>query len=192
MTNTRQEEVAARRAAAIALCRDEQGRVTPRAVWLAARDPQHVLHDEFDWDIKAAAEKHWEVTAARLIRLVKFEVVYKSITIAAPFYVADPRSGAKGYVSTASIARHGALKEKVLRAEMARIVALLNRGLKLAAAFGLVDRFERMLDDARDVELSLDNLGDEPPPRPRPQPPRRPGPMPRAAAQIRQEVARQA
>jgi len=149
-----------RRAQAIAALQDSQGRVTPRSVWQAARDPLHPLHNEFEWDLKKAAEREWDRTAAGIIREVKFEVIYEETKIIAPYYVSDPRATTSTYIPTIRVAKNVKLKTSVLREEVDRIVSAINRGIKLASAFGLVRPFEAMLEEARGVEITI-NAYDE-------------------------------
>lgn len=49
----------------------EHGALTPRLVVDAARDPEHPLHDRFEWDDALAGEKYREQQARALIRTVK-------------------------------------------------------------------------------------------------------------------------
>lgn len=49
----------------------ENGALTPRLVVDAARDPEHPLHDRFEWDDSLAGEKYREQQARQLIRTVK-------------------------------------------------------------------------------------------------------------------------
>lgn len=151
------------RAAAIAACREKSGRIIPQAVVEAARDPASVLHDEFEWDVAKAAERDWIRTACELIRSVKFIVEYEDRKIIAPFYVSDPGRDESAYVQTARIAKNGAMSERVLRDELARIVGAIHRAMNLAAAFGLKSSFERMLDEAVQIEHALggDDDGDD-------------------------------
>jgi|SRR5882672_941208 len=150
-----------RRAAAIAALQDSQGRVTPRSVWQAARSPNHPLHYEFEWDLKKAAEKEWDRTAAAIIREVKFVVEYQDQKIIAPYYVSDPRAVISTYIPTIRASKNVKLKTGILREEVDRIVGSINRGMKLAAVFGLVSSFERMLSEARRVEIEINAYDEE-------------------------------
>lgn len=147
------------RAAAIAACRDKGGRISPKVVVDAARDPKSPLHVEFEWDLKAAAEREWLRTASELIRSVKFEIEYEDRKIIAPFYVSDPTRSESAYISTAYIAKNGAMSERVLRDELDRIVGAIHRAMTLASAFGLKSSFERMLEQATEIEMRLDESG---------------------------------
>lgn len=153
----------AKKAEAIAACRDGKGRITPRAVWQAARDPTSPLHGDFNWDVQRAAEQTWERTASELIRQVRFIIEYDDRKVAVPFYVSDPRTEESSYVATSRIAANATLSERVLRDELERITAAIRRALKLAAAFGLSSSFERMLEQATEIETRLGDadVGDE-------------------------------
>jgi hypothetical protein len=150
-----------RQAEAIAACRDAQGRITPTAVWKAAQDPENVLHPKFQWDVDKAAERDWERTASELIRQVRLIVEYEERKIAVPFYVSDPRNDTSAYVATSRVARSAVLSERVLRDELDRITAAIHRAMNLAAAFGLVSSFERMLEQATEIETRLGDHDDD-------------------------------
>lgn len=47
------------------------GQLTPKLVVDLARNPEHPLHNRFEWDDAVAGEKYREVQAAELIRSVK-------------------------------------------------------------------------------------------------------------------------
>lgn len=158
-TQSRKQQME-QKAAAIAACRDGAGRVTPKAVWQAARDPSSPLHSDFDWDVTRAAEATWERTAAELIRQVKFIVEYEDRKIAVPFYVSDPRTSQSAYFPTARVAKNNAMAESVLRDELARITSAIKRAMSLASAFGLTSSFERMLATATEIETRLGDLDD--------------------------------
>jgi hypothetical protein len=151
------------RAAAIAACRDKSGRIAPNIVVDAARDPASPLHDEFEWDVAKAAERDWIRTACELIRSVKFIVEFEDRKIIAPYYVSDPSRDESAYIQTARVAKNGAMSERVLRDELARIVGAIHRAMTLASAFNLKSSFERMLDEAVKIEHSLggDDDGEE-------------------------------
>jgi hypothetical protein len=54
---------------------DRHGQLTARLVVDQARDPEHALHSQFEWDDETAAEKYRLDQARELIRKVR--VVYK-------------------------------------------------------------------------------------------------------------------
>lgn len=47
------------------------GQLTPKLVVDLARNPEHPLHERFEWDDAVAGERYREVQAAELIRSVK-------------------------------------------------------------------------------------------------------------------------
>jgi hypothetical protein len=132
---------------ALEACRDKQGRITPQAVWRAARDPKHILHREFPWDVRKAAEICWNEIAQRLIRECKITVTISEIRKILPCYVSDPRTNESSYIATTLVARREELAEAVLLDEVSRIEGAVNRARDLAAAFNLVSEFERLLED---------------------------------------------
>jgi hypothetical protein len=143
------------KAAAIERCRDDQGRLTPTFVWMAAKEKDSDLHDEFDWNVQRAAEQTWERRAAELIREVKFTVVYETRKIAVPYYVSDPRDDQSSYVPVADVSKKPAWAEGVMRDELDRIRASVHRAKALAVAFDLVDMFEHVLEQVTEIERVL-------------------------------------
>lgn len=63
------------------------GKVDPVDLIEAARDPGHPCHDEFTWDIDAAAQERWRDQARSIIRKCKFDVVYEDVTTPVVRYV---------------------------------------------------------------------------------------------------------
>jgi len=49
--------------------REERGKLTPAIVLAEATDPEHPLHDKFEWDDSVAAEKYRLAQAAQLLRV---------------------------------------------------------------------------------------------------------------------------
>ena len=164
VTKPSRKEIMERKAEAIAKCHDASGRVTPKALVSAARDPEHPCHNDFDWDDASSAQRDRERTAAELIRQVRFIVHYEDRDVAVPKYVSDPRVDESSYIPTTRVAQNSPLSQKVLRDELDRIVSAIRRAMNLAAAFGLVSFFENMLEQATAIERHLgdgDEDGDE-------------------------------
>ena len=61
----------------LAQIEDAKGRLTPEAVVGAASDPDHPLHDRFDWDDATAAHTARIMTARRLIASVTVRVRHR-------------------------------------------------------------------------------------------------------------------
>lgn len=54
---------------------DERGKLTPALVVDVARDPDHVLHNRFEWDDSIAGERYRRDQAHELIRSVRVNYV---------------------------------------------------------------------------------------------------------------------
>lgn len=55
---------------ALEALRKPNGAIQADDVWRAARNPGHVMHGEFQWDERKAAEAHWKQRARSLINMV--------------------------------------------------------------------------------------------------------------------------
>lgn len=53
--------------------REERGKLTPRVIVDVARDPDHPLHNRFEWDNSVAAEKYRLHQAGELVRSVEIK-----------------------------------------------------------------------------------------------------------------------
>lgn len=115
------------------------GRLTPRAVVDAARDPKSALHDQFEWDDTVAAEK-WRLDQARdIITSVKITVTVDKRTLSVVRYTRDPKqvgTNEQGYVSLDSIKRRPADVAALLEYELTRLDAILDRVRDLITALG--------------------------------------------------------
>lgn len=130
------------------------GRITPRALVDAARDPDSPLHSFFEWDDSEAAEKYREMQARTLLRsCTRREVIHKR-RVEIPMYVRDPDCDTteQGYVETAKIRTDEDAARDLLVAEFKRATALIARARALSAFFELEAEF-------LDVEESMDLLG---------------------------------
>jgi hypothetical protein len=136
------------RRAAIEALEDSSGIVTPERVVDAARDPDHPLHDCFDWDMERAAREHWLDTARSLIREVKIRVRIERRVITSVAYVRDPRLPARqaGYVALTEAARRHDLSRDVLEAELDRCTAALTRARAVASVLGMAADLEDLLE----------------------------------------------
>jgi hypothetical protein len=109
--------------------RQTYGAITKSIVVNAARDEDHPLHNEFEWDDAIGGEKHREEQAAKLIRSVR--VVYKPATETATAqtvrrYVSVARPEGRTYEPVEKIAQDDIVSALVL-AEMEREVKALHR-----------------------------------------------------------------
>lgn len=135
----------AARNAVVAL--EKKGRLTPRAVVEAARDPNSPMHACFEWDDSVAGDK-WRIEQARrLIRTVR--IVYEEEVIVFPRrYVPDPATEADepGYVSVAQVRKEPKNAAALLRYEFTRAAAHCRRALAIADVVGVSDETAKIVE----------------------------------------------
>lgn len=144
---------------------DKTGRLTPDSVVEAAKDPDHPLHDRFEWNDAAAAHSNRLATARRLIAYAQVKVRHHKITLSAPAYVRDPQAapGQQGYRSVISLRSDSDSARAAILAEMDRVRSILRRTRSLVLVLG---REEDLDDLERAVEgfvSSLEEPGSEAP-----------------------------
>jgi hypothetical protein len=138
------------------------GQLRPREVWQVARaDPTNVLHDQFEWDVDRAAEKHWDARAAELIRQSRFLISYGERQLAVPTYLNDSAVSESVYVRTETVAESLGRRRLALEAELARIQSAIRRGFALAVYFNLGERFEELLQLIIEIETALRDEDDD-------------------------------
>lgn len=125
-----------------------------------ARRKSSPIHDEFEWDVKAAAHQHWLDVARRLIRSFDVVVTTTTTSIAIPYYVRDPALPAdvQGYRATMELRGEKDAARDVLVDEFMRAASALRRAKAIAIAFemdGEVDAVVRQVDVLR-TKLSAD------------------------------------
>lgn len=101
---------------------NRHGSLTPKGVVAEARDPQHALHNHFEWDDSIAGEKYREQQAAVLIRSVR--IVYREASEEGPkrtvrAFQSVPTSTGYEYRPTSEVAEDPVAREVVL-AQMRR------------------------------------------------------------------------
>jgi hypothetical protein len=121
----------------------------------AARDPDNILHKEFEWDKDKLVQKALEARAAELIRQCRSIINLGERELIFPTYLSAPRGDGSVYTPTLSIAKNEGQKKLALEAEMARIKAAIRRAAALSMIFGLRHRFDAMLAEAVEIEISL-------------------------------------
>jgi hypothetical protein len=102
MTNT---HVSEKRQALLDITRDNNNNLHDYDVVETASDPDHVLHDEFDWDDSSAGHKHRLAQAQNLIK--RYKVVIEKAEPAGPprrykvaLFSKDDQSNNGGYAIT--------------------------------------------------------------------------------------------
>lgn len=132
-------------AAVEATIRDD-GRLTPEAIVEAAREPDSVLHGEFEWRDDVAAHHHRLAVARALIREIRVEVVdtpRRQITRLS--YVHDPRVKTQAYIPLSMAARNKVLAREVMEAELSRCESAVIRAREVADVIGLRDELDELL-----------------------------------------------
>ena len=66
---------------------EKGGRVDPVDLINAAKNPSHPCHDDYTWDVEAAAAERWRDQARAIIRKCRFEVVYEEVSTPVVQYV---------------------------------------------------------------------------------------------------------
>lgn len=132
---------------------DARGHIEPGHLVEVARDPDNPLHNEFEWDIEAAAEQQWIDQARRLIRQVRVEITVEHREIRAVGFVVDPDRPPRSqrYVDISIAARNRDQAHQIILDEMSRITAAVRRAQSIAVVLGLEDELDRLLDNVRAV-----------------------------------------
>jgi hypothetical protein len=122
-----------------ALAKD--GTLTPTEVLDAARNPDSLIHECFEWDDEKAADSHRLSQARALIRSVDLVIIEETRILSTVAYVRDPDAEAKeqGYAATVALRDDEDRARRVLLNEADRAAAYLERVRSLACAFGLED-----------------------------------------------------
>ena len=129
------------------------GRLTPDAVVEDAKDPRSPMHDQFEWDDKVAGHQYRLDQARTLIRAVTVERNTVSRTVAAPYYIRDPRAGnEQGYVSMATLRSDSDIARDAVEQYLNRVVSALESARAVAGELGLTDDLEALLASAVHVK----------------------------------------
>lgn len=133
--------------------RQNRGRLTPDAVVKAAKNKNHVLHKEFEWDDAKAAHEQRKARARFLISYVTVVVTTRSEKIVAPRFVRNPTAPRReqGYISTTDSINQEQANAVVL-AEFDRCEAAIRRARAVASSLesqhpGIVNKLESMLQE---------------------------------------------
>lgn len=146
------------RAALESLAKENGGILTPTAVVQAARNPDHVLHGEFTWNEKEAAEERWRDVARSLIR--RYGVPVRSTTtrtvLEAPVYVKNPaqENRSEGYVLATDVASMPDGPASLYRRELGQVVALLDRMEALAVVSGFTNLYSEIAGPAEQIRVA--------------------------------------
>lgn len=142
------------------LAKANGGKITPAQLVAIAADPNNPLHEYFEWDDSAAANKYREVQARILLRSVRVDYIVNNRKISIPKYVRDPEldSMSQGYVETARIRNDADLTRDILITEFKRIGTALTRARKLAEYFDLTAEIDNMTESLGLLRKRLDEV----------------------------------
>lgn len=143
----------------VAACKDEDGNISRRAVWQAAKaDPSCALYGEFNWNVQEAAESHWDERAGEIIRLARSVFHYEEEELIVPRFVSNPKTmnAPLTYRETADAARESRVSKTMqLEGELSRIKNAVHRAMTLAKVFGLEHYFADLLLEVVRIETEL-------------------------------------
>lgn len=137
-----------------------EGRLTPTAVVKDAKSKNSPLHQFIDWDDKSASHKYRLSQARKLIRSVTLEVHTTTKILAGPVYVRDPRVDAKeqGYVPVLNIKSERDLAYDIMRNELTKVLASLERARGIAGTLEMGEDLEELLVKTTEIEQRLHAL----------------------------------
>jgi len=111
----------------------------------AARDRRSPLHDLFDWNVKAAAEKYWLHQARVVIGAVEIHVTTEQFSYKASAYMVDMTAEGQGYRSTVALKADTANARESLVYTLETAAGHLRRALDLAVPLGLSHEVDDLL-----------------------------------------------
>ena len=114
---------------------EKNGRIDPDDLIEAARDPKHPCHDDFTWDISAAARERWREQARELIREVKFSVEVVDVgQREVTYYVSEQNEGESPTFRSLPAIRSVRTMEPILNTELRQLLGCASRVLGIAEA----------------------------------------------------------
>lgn len=134
------------RAEEIRRLEDRRGRVTAERLVAAAADPDHPMHEDFEWDNELAGHQYRLDQARQYIAQVRVVVEHSSITVVSPGYLRDlDAHPEQGYRSTAKLQTDREAAFKSLMYELARLQALVERCREIAVGLELQDELDNSM-----------------------------------------------
>jgi len=141
---------------------ENKGKLNPKDVFEAAKDPSNVLHQEFDWDKDRAAQQHWLDTARSLIRsyVVEVKSTITNTVLEAPMYVRNPGLPAhqEGYVTVSEVKNSTDGPLDLYRIELSRVVSFIDRLEALSVTGGFSEHFAEIAGAAKKIRSVMARL----------------------------------
>jgi len=109
------------------------GLLEPNVVWEAARDPESPIHEEFEWDVEKAAERHWRQRARNLMNHVAVVASYNETAgDGAPAFISvQVATKKRAYVSAAQVIANEDWHEQAIASCFKQLKGLESRYGKL-------------------------------------------------------------
>jgi hypothetical protein len=142
--------------ASIQALMDQDGRITPRAFWQAAKNPKHPCHKLFPWDKTKAAEKWWDQRAREILGAYTYEVETKEYIIDAPVLVRDTSvGGQQGYRAVTHLHRDPERARESLIFTLETAAGHLRRAMDLAVPLGFAKQIDRLIFQITGLERAV-------------------------------------
>ncbi len=122
----------------------QHGLLTPNLVIEDAKNPTSPLHDQFEWDVRKAAEQHWLETAREIIRSVRVISIVEEKEVETVAYVHIPGQE-QGYWHVSKIRSDSEQSMEVLLSEFQRVADILARAKGVAIVLGLEEEVDRLM-----------------------------------------------
>ena len=137
----------------------KNGKVDPIDLITAARDPSHPCHDDFTWDVDAAAAERWRDQARAIIRRCKFEVIIEDVTERVVRYVESPDDdpvfvSLPGMRSASKVSTVMVRELSMLHGNAARVCGIATSKAGMLG-FGMVDELCSIRDRLATLKASL-------------------------------------
>jgi len=138
--------------------KEKHGFLTPQIVVDEAKNPRSALHTQggFEWDLAAAAERHWLDHAKHLIKTVRISVTVENTVFLRPRFVVHPDAPRRAphFVEVKDLKEEGK-ETDFLMAEFKRIENQILRAKSYACALGLGDAYNSLLSATQNFRLQL-------------------------------------
>ena len=136
----------------------QDGTLTAENVVDDARSPESPLHQHFEWNDTAAAEKYRITQARKLISSVHVTIIEELRLIDTVAYIRDPDLGPRdqGYAAVTEIRTDAERARKAILNEIATASAYLARVRALSTALGLDGAVESV---EREMALLKEKVG---------------------------------
>lgn len=126
----------------LAIRERNNGELTPQSVVAEARNPDHPLHDRFEWNDKIAGEKYRLAQARKLIRTVKL-TIHEGDENSPPqrlraFFSVPGPQGRPVYDPTEEVVRNPVLREVVKRQMIREWQSMKRRYLQFSGFVEMV------------------------------------------------------